>query len=160
MLCRSSIIHDLPHGCWKKEKYNVSLFVRSHEWTRMPTQYKSVKNKRVAIRRMVGGHNECVQRIERVFFHAHRVLFDARRRHSLTRRFIPEHYRPSSGMGTAVARGSQARKVRKKKRKEKEFREERGESEIEKEIEKNVMQSGKPCRSPFVRGHASYWFRL
>ena len=30
----------------------------------------------------------------------------------------------------------------------------------EKKKEKNIMRSRKPCRSPFVRGHASYWFSL
>lgn len=64
-------------------------------------------------------HNECVQRIERVFSHAHRILFDACRRLPLRERLIPQRrVRTSSAMGTAVAWGSQPRKVRRKKKRE------------------------------------------
>lgn len=72
----------------------------------------------------------------------------------------------SPTVDTVVAWGSQARKVFKKKKKKKNRREEspralkrkrRLRRERKEEVgKKNVMQSGKPCRSPFVRGHASY----
>lgn len=38
------------------------------------------------------------------------------------------------------------------------LRECRKKEQEERETERIVMQSGKLCRSPFVRGHASYWF--
>jgi len=71
----------------KRGRDNVPLPMHSHDWTRMPAQRKSVKNKRVAVG-VVGGTIKCVQRIERVSSHAHRILFDAYRT-SLTRTVHP-----------------------------------------------------------------------
>lgn len=58
---------------------------------------------------------------KRVFFHAHRTLFYALSATSLTRQFIPERRRTSPAVGTAVAWGSQARKVCKKKKERRVF---------------------------------------
>jgi len=98
-----------------------TLPMRSHEWTRMPAQRKSVKDKCVAGRGSGWRHNECVQRIERVFSHAHQILFDAYRWLPLRGRIIPEHRVGwvHSAIGTVVAWGSQVRKVRRKKRRKK-----------------------------------------
>lgn len=61
-------------------------------------------------------HNECVQRIERVFFHAH--LFDAHRRLPLRETVHPQTLNEFSG-GYRCRLGK-LRKVRKKKREKEE----------------------------------------
>lgn len=93
-------------------------------------------------------HNECVQRIERVFSHAHRILFDACRRLPSRGRLIPQRrVRTSSAMGTAVARGSQPRKVRRKKKKERKRRRRISERK-EKKREKKACKVGSRVGAP------------
>lgn len=135
MLCDLvEVTHNLFHGCWK-EKYNVSLFVRSHEWIRMSTQYKSVKNKRVALRRMVGGimnasNGSNVFSSMLIEFSLMRVGdFPLRDDSSLNIGRV-QRWVVSPSLG----------EVRQEKyaKKKKEFRKEREESEVEKEIEKEI----------------------
>lgn len=59
-----------------------------------------------------------------------------------------------------LASWSRGIKKRKKKIKNKKREEYKSVKQRKKKNEKNIMRSRKPCRSPFVRGHASYWFSL
>lgn len=85
------------------------------------------------------------------------------------RNFPYETVHPRNAIGRVSAVGCRRRfgksggKRKKSYMGEKEWREESSTAlkEEGKETErrkKDVMQSGKPCRSPFVRSHASYWF--
>jgi len=64
---------------------------------------------------------------------------------------------PAESDGYRHRLGKSGKKSTQKKKKEERRASERKEREEgKKKIEENVMQSEKPCRSPFLRGHASY----
>lgn len=92
----------------------MPLSMRSHEWTRMPAQRKSVKNKRVAVRGLVGGTTNAFNGSN--VFSPMLIKFSLMRIGDFPYETVPspERRRSFSGGFRAVAWGSQAREVRKK----------------------------------------------
>lgn len=62
----------------------------------------------------------------------------------------------SGGVPLPLGEVRQEKYAKKKERKRREESPRKEREERGRKVEKNVMQSGKPCRSPFVRSHASY----
>lgn len=122
------------------------------------------KNQRIAERGVIDGRANAFDATGRsnVFSHARRVSFDACRGLSSRngssspnatgriRRWTPPSATESQAGRERRIRESKGRKTGRNSQSKRKAR------LGKEETERNVMQSGKPCRSPFVKGHASY----
>lgn len=169
----------------KMRKKNISW--NSHEWTRSPDATQECNKKNATSynsKRVVRNMVECIQRIEHVSLML--IEFPLTRIGAFPYEIV--HPRtPLGGLGdwtslshqgirwegkenTVCVKEEESESEKRTKPREKggrdlerernrrEERVERRGGEEERETERIVMQSGKPCRSPFVRSHASYWF--